>query len=55
VVGRWTFSIGYILGTEIGIPQLRTFGFTLTIFVNVSLLELAFLGSSYNATLFLGL
>jgi hypothetical protein len=39
IAGRWLFSAGYILGTIIGFPQLRSYGFTLTVFSNVFLLE----------------
>jgi hypothetical protein len=51
VCGRVIFSVGYVAGTAIGLPQLRGYGFALTLFCNLFILEQIFFGKSYSSAL----
>ena len=46
IYSRAIFSIGYIFGTWFGYPQLRGLGFSLTMFVNMFLIENIFCKSA---------
>lgn len=39
VIGRVLFGVGYILGTIVGISTLRSFGFAITVLLNVILIS----------------
>lgn len=55
MLGRVLFSFGYVVGTLIGFPQLRAYGFTLSIFVDFLLLEHIFLAEPCVSTFLLSL
>lgn len=46
LAGRILFSAGYMVGTAIGLPQLRSYGFALTVLVQVILVEHIFCKSA---------
>lgn len=54
IIGRVIFSVGYLIGSSLGVPIMRAFGFSLNLMTNVLLIELAFCNQTYLTTFFFG-